>query len=159
MIRPYPLRLCVGCLAAALGFTVGCASQSDAAHKQVEELEGRVRRLQALSDRLEERVVAVEASLKVGTRTNRSPMASTDISRPELPVVQMAPTAPPPSAPDAAPEDEEPRPLIVGEGSRVEARSGGTVTSVANDPSRPSAAKSKGNKREPKSSSADRSAP
>lgn len=158
MIRPHPLRVCVGCLAAALSFTVGCASQNDATHKRVEELDGRVRRLQATADRLEERVAAAEAALKAGFRPNRSPLASTDIARPDLPVVQMESPDPPPPPPSPPSADEEPRPLIVGEGSRVEARSGSTVTSVANEPSR-SPAKTKGNKREPKPSSADRSAP
>jgi hypothetical protein len=111
-----------------LGF--GCAAQSDSNSKQLRELTEQVRGLQATTDRLQERLSALENS-----RTKeRGPAVVTTppMDTPNLPVVRMGAETVLPSVEASAVSNssEEPRPLIVGEGSRIETRTSGSEASV-----------------------------
>jgi hypothetical protein len=125
---------------ALMVFALGCASQSSDADRQLREQEARIKRLTATCDRLVERVSALETVGKTGPVGSR---LDTHVSsqRPDLPMVKVTPDRPeaePTSnveaPPDATPDDGR-RVEIVGEGSRVEARTAGESTSAA--PARP----------------------
>lgn len=106
---------------------VGCAAQSNNQTKQINELSEQVRRLQATTDHLQERMSALEnLRARESERSSRQVPAATP-GVPDLPVVKMTPDARAGTsdAPAANGETEEPRPLIVGEGSRIETRSSG----------------------------------
>ena len=107
--------------------TIGCASQSNATDRQVREQDGRIKRLSANCDRLEERVVALEAALRENAGlTAKTPGANA--AMPDLPTIKVVPDgqkAEAATATERYPEDatEDTRRLvIVGEGSRVETR-------------------------------------
>lgn len=132
-------RSAVQCLpfAAVMFLGMGCASQSDSSARQVRELTDQVRRLQATTDRLEERLSAIEhARPKEVQRPPNSVSLTTDM--PDLPVVKVNPEsgASASSVRSGGGDADEPRPLIVGEGSRVETRASGAEPSNANLPAR-----------------------
>lgn len=113
--------------AALLSQLVGCASQSNTQTKQLNELNEQVRRLQATSDHLQERMSALEnLRARESERASRQLPAATP-GVPDLPIVKMTPDARPSSheTSSVTGDNEEPRPLIVGEGSRIETRSSG----------------------------------
>ena len=104
-----------------------CASQTSASERQLRQHEERIKQLTANADRLEERMLALEAALRAGPDSVHS-VQETQSARPDLPVVKVLPngqkaetSADAPVAADAAIEDPR-RLTIVGEGSRVEAR-------------------------------------
>jgi len=115
---------------APLVLVLGCASQSSNANRQLHEQEERLRRLTANYDRLEERVIALEATTKVKS------IGKSAEPRPELPTVRVTPdhleAEPLPMGEGSAdiPGDDNHRVVIVGEGSRVEARAAGEVTTT-----------------------------
>ena len=133
------LRSLFSCIALiAIGsLAAGCASQSDGHARQVRELGAQVRQLQATSDRLEERLAAVEnARRHEPTKPLTGTAPPSDV--PELPIVRLHSEAMPGAAGEGhsgAAETDEPRPLIVGEGSRVETRASGE-SAPANTPLR-----------------------
>ena len=121
-----------------------CGDQANAKDRQMRELESRVRQLQASSDRMESRVLALEALMRtprpVSTQSDqRAPM------RPELPVVRVNPGQPATEShilregTSEDPSDDAARLSIVGQGSRVETRSvtGGSQAALAR-PAKPS---------------------
>lgn len=120
-----------------LAFTIvalGCASQSSNTERTLREQEERLKRMTATCDRLEERVLALEAAARKGVG-NSQPNASAGPPRPDLPTVKVTPDAPEPEMlpnVDSAIGDstsDNRRVVIVGEGSRVEARTAGEVSS------------------------------
>jgi hypothetical protein len=126
----WALVLLMPCLA------LGCAGQSAAHERQAKELEVRVRQLSTRCDRLEERLVAIEAveRYRTGSATTAP---NTSGERPDLPTVKAGPTdASPQGAPhdgvhaDTASDDSH-RLTIVGEGTRVEARESGEQRAAA----------------------------
>jgi len=122
---------------------MGCASQSDSGTRQLRELGEQVRRLQATTDRMEERLAAIEnARLKDVQRPPVPVSLTNDV--PNLPVVKVNPDAgalTDGSRPTAGDADES-RPLIVGEGTRIETRSSGAEPPGASVPLRRSKDKS-----------------
>lgn len=112
----------------------GCATQTDEQSRQLRELTDRLARMQSTTDRLEERVSALETVHR--TQSVKQVQTGNSAGVPaDLPVVKMAPpTSAIPSEGIAGvnSESEEPRTLIVGEGSRVEARSGAQESSPSN---------------------------
>ena len=142
-------------LAASLSVMVmalGCANQSTAIDRQVHEQEQRIKRLSANCDRLEERVLALEAVLRTQATHAKSPADAA--SRPDLPTVKVVPDGPKAEATpttdataDSAGEDGR-RLLIVGEGARVEARAANEngVSSAARQSPAVNSRASKGNK-------------
>lgn len=112
----------------------GCATQSDVQTKQLNELKEQVRRLQATSDRLQERLSALENQAVQDGQESQRPLPVVTPGVPELPVVKMSPEPKPPTADPSAytGESEEPRPLIVGEGSRIETRTSNGEAATSN---------------------------
>lgn len=125
-------------LAALLLCGSGCAAQSDNSSKQLHALADQVRRLQSTADRLEERMAAIEnARLRETQRTASLPVVSSEI--PSLPVIKADSESSAVSGDSSPPQGEtgdEPRPLIVGEGSRIETRSSGVELPATNNPTR-----------------------
>jgi hypothetical protein len=110
---------------------LGCASSNDATSKHLTELSERVSRLQTINDRLEERVSALEAATRARNEKPTVPSRSTALPQ-DLPVVKMAPALETSNEPIPMSGDgDEPRTLIVGEGSRIEARKSDEVTSLS----------------------------
>jgi len=117
-------------------FALGCASQSNNTDRQLRDHQAVITRLTATCDRLQERVIALEAAAngKASGSHSESPM---NPPRPDLPTVKVTP-----ERPDAEPiwnnadgvdatTDDSRRVEIVGEGSRVEARAAGDNNSTA----------------------------
>lgn len=114
-------------LFAVVPLALGCAAQTDDRGKQITQLSEQVRRIQATTDRLQERLSALE-NIRVREAERKPHVTQLPPDVPAgLPVVKMQPEAGAPSAevPSTTPEEEEPRPLIVGEGARIETRTGG----------------------------------
>ncbi len=117
-----------GCLLVLGAIVQGCASQSQETKARVDKLEIRQSQLQATVDRLEERLAAVENAARAqASRPAPAMDAASESTRPDLPLYRLGPegASPPPASAGAAPtSDDGPveRPLIVGEGSRVETR-------------------------------------
>lgn len=116
---------------------MACAADSAERDRQMKEFEARVRQLSTRCERLEERLVAVEAVERHRANTNANVSAS-DASaisaRPDLPTVKATPDSPSSSSPETSPEpgrtadtnpDDSNRLMIVGEGTRVETRVAG----------------------------------
>jgi hypothetical protein len=113
-----------------LVFASGCSSEKDGVEKQLSKLEEQVRHLQSETDRMGERLDAVE-SRKIAVAHEPEERVATNsntISRPKLKVVRMEPgdegvvdDAPETTA--SAPDDDTgPRVVIQGEGKSVESR-------------------------------------
>jgi hypothetical protein len=127
-----------------------CASQSNAADRQLREHEDRIKQLTVNADRQEERILALEAALRAGPGTVR-PVEEAKAARPDLPVVKVLPngqqvesSADPPIASEGVGEDPR-RLTIVGEGSRVEARAANEPPSPARRSTPANSRASKGN--------------
>lgn len=130
------LLLCPA-FAALLALGSGCAAQTDASSKRLNELNEQVRRLQATTDRLQERLSALEnARVREVERAPQPGSAPSAI--PELPVVKLQANADSSQLeqPSGAAETNEPRPLIVGEGSRIETRTGNSDSGAASSSQR-----------------------
>lgn len=113
----------------------GCATQSPDMEKQLREATERLHRLESRSDRLEERVSALE--LVKRTQASRGPEEGRPAGVPsDLPVVKMEPTrgAIGSDAADPGGETDEPRTLIVGEGARVETKTVSESSGAAASP-------------------------
>lgn len=128
MTRPLAKHLA---FAAMVPLALGCASQSDSNAKQVRDLSEQVRRLQSMTDRLEERLSALENARGKSQPRLTSSMSPPD-TVPDLPVVRASPDTASTAADvrSSQPESEESRPLIVGEGTRVETRNSGNESAV-----------------------------
>ena len=127
-----------------------CASQTSASERQVRQHEERIKQLTANADRLEERMLALEAALRAGPDSVH-PVEESMSARPDLPVVKVLPngqkaetSADAPLASDGAVEDSR-RLTIVGEGSRVEARAANETTAPARRSTPANSRQSKGN--------------
>lgn len=136
---------------------LACASQSAEQDRQMKDLSARVRQLSTNYERLEERLVAVEAleRHKAGTAETASSPAPVS-TRPDLPTVKAGPneqtmsesSSPEPGHVGETSADDPNRLMIVGEGSRVETRAAGDArTPTAASP--PSKTNSRAAKRNP----------
>lgn len=100
----------------------GCATQTDEQAKRLSELNDRIGRLQTTNERLEERMSALEAAHRANVTKPTNLGQRTTVPQ-DLPVVKMTPPPATANEPTTVGSDtDEPRTLIVGEGSRVEAR-------------------------------------
>jgi hypothetical protein len=123
-------------LIALLIFAPGCASQTQATEHQVRDLEARIKRISANSERMEERILALEAATQSGP-SGRRDQQDVNAARPELPVVRVDPngqkfdTASDAERPPDGATDDSRRLVIVGEGSRVEARTASETSPAA----------------------------
>lgn len=129
-----------------------CAAQNSQTDRQVQELERRVKQLSAKSDRMEDRLAALELAYRAATDNTERAASATPI-RPELPTVKVNPNE---STPEVGHEldrardptaDDAKRLTIVGEGSRIETRVGGDSTGPS-----PANSANKGNSHAPKRS-------
>lgn len=119
-----------GAIFVAIGLGVGlggCASEQDSIDKQLAKLHDDVTRLQAETDRMGERMEALELRTVASERTEERVAAATPqtVTRPKLKVVRVEPEAEPSAAEasDAAAEgDSGPRVVIQGEGKTLESR-------------------------------------
>ena len=106
----------------------GCASDKDHVEKQLSKLKDDVRHMQSETDRMAERLDAMEARQASAPRANEERVASNvpAIVRPKLKVVRMEPGEENDDASEAGPQpaqdDGGPRVLIRGEGTSVESR-------------------------------------
>lgn len=150
--------------------TQGCASDKQHLEKQLSKLEDQVRHLQSETDRMGERLDAVEARNTAASHYAEERVAANAaiVTRPKLKVVRVEPGADEPSddVPEAPPAEAEapdadagPRVLIEGEGKSIESRTlPGTApvaakTAPAASKSAPAAPKS--TKRDAKSNKAE----
>jgi hypothetical protein len=104
--------------------TAACGSDHDRVEKQLAKLREQVAELQADTDRMGERLDAVEASKAPATPSDHrlASVASETMSRPKLKVVRVDPNAgAEPEASDAD-SDAGPRVVIQGEGKSLETR-------------------------------------
>jgi outer membrane murein-binding lipoprotein Lpp len=105
---------------------IGCASAQDSIEKQIAKLHDDVTRLQAETDRMSERMEAMELRAASARREERVASAeTTTISRPKLKVVRVEPDAEPTAAAASeAGSDAEAagRVVIQGEGKALESR-------------------------------------
>jgi outer membrane murein-binding lipoprotein Lpp len=108
----------------------GCASDKDHVEKQLSKLTDEVHHMQSETDRMAERLDAMEARQASAPRASEERIASNapTIVRPKLKVVRMEPgeEIAPDDASEAgaqpAPDDGGPRVLIRGEGTTLESR-------------------------------------
>jgi outer membrane murein-binding lipoprotein Lpp len=106
-----------------MGLTVvGCSSDRDRVEKQLAKLSEQVTELQAETDRMGERLDAVEASKPAPTDQRLASAAPETMSRPKLKVVRVDPEAG--AEPEVSDADSEagPRVVIQGEGKSLETR-------------------------------------
>jgi len=128
MRRPCTLRLpAVPFLCALSALSAGCASDGEAVEKRLAKLQEEVTRIQSETDRMSERLDAVElrqaTAPSSADRVASAPQAT--MSRPKLKVVRVepGPSEPNVEAPAAQPADESgPRVIIQGEGKALESR-------------------------------------
>jgi hypothetical protein len=127
-----------------------CASQTSASERQLRQHEERIKQLMASADKLEERMLALEAALRAGPDSIH-PVEESKSTRPELPVVKVLPNGQKAETSEVAPlgsdgalEDSR-RLTIVGEGSRVEARAANEATAPARRSTPANPRQSKGN--------------
>ena len=120
-----------------------CASQTSASERQLRQHEERIKQLTANADRLEERMLALEAALRAGPDSVHS-VQETQSARPDLPVVKVLPNGQ--KAETSVDAIEDPRRLtIVGEGSRVEARAANETAAPARRSTPANSRSAKGN--------------
>jgi hypothetical protein len=111
----------------ALAGLCSCASYESSIEKQLAKLHDDVTRLQAETDRMGERMEAMEARSSAASRSEEQVASAVPatLSRPKLKVVRVEPDAEPTAAAaaEAAPDVEgSPRVLIQGEGKTLETR-------------------------------------
>ena len=142
------MRLGIGL--ALIMIAQGCASQSGATDRRLHEQAELIKRLSANCDRLEERIIALEAAIRSGSGGVHRPQ-DTNAERPELPVVKVVPNGQKADtfsdtdmSTEGAVEDSQ-RLTIVGEGSRVEARTAAESTAAARQSAPAKSRASKGN--------------
>lgn len=112
----------------------GCAANASSTDKQIQSLRDELTMTQTALDRMEERLSAMEASSKVSAAAPPAGGGTGLLARPDLRVVKLTPANPgtgaesapdpasPPTVAQAPEEAEGERPVIVGEGSRLETR-------------------------------------
>jgi len=114
-----------------LASAAGCSSDKDRVEKQLSKLRDEVAHLQSETDRMGERLDAMEvqkAAVPHYAEERVAEGSSTTISRPRLKVVRMEPGAEGPTAdgdsadPPAPDADTGPRMIIQGEGKSLESR-------------------------------------
>jgi hypothetical protein len=136
-------------------FSVGCAPEKGGVEKQLSKLQDEVRHLQSETDRMTERLDAVEARRVAAPREAESRDGDERVAnngtvmRPKLKIVHMEPgddgmagDVPEASAP-ATDEDTGPRLLIQGEGKSVESRQLSGTAPVAAKSSKADGSKSR----------------
>jgi hypothetical protein len=101
---------------------VGCSSDRDTVEKQLAKLREQVTELQAETDRMGERLDAVEASKPAPTDQRTASVAPETMSRPKLKVVRVDPEAGVEPEVSDADSDAGPRVVIQGEGKSLETR-------------------------------------
>ncbi|HEY3498673.1 MAG TPA: hypothetical protein VGK73_28475 [Polyangiaceae bacterium] len=113
----------------SLAFGLGaCAAQEDSVEKQLSKLHDDITRLQAETDRMSERMEALELRGTASARSEERVASSappTTVSRPKLKVVRVEPDGEPTAADASDPGtegDSAPRLLIQGEGKTLESR-------------------------------------
>lgn len=123
----FPAGLLVAALSMVVVSLSGCAGQSAEMEQRLAKLELKLAQLQAVSDRSEERVAALENAARIDSERARVAPASVPENPTDLPVVHLGPgTENAQPKPIDLPNEEganDSRPLIVGEGERVETRS------------------------------------
>lgn len=102
----------------------GCASDHDRVEQQLQKLREQVTELQAETDRMGERLDAVEASRTTAPPADErlASAAPKTMSRPKLKVVRVEPGGTPEAEVSDADSDAGPRLLIQGEGKALETR-------------------------------------
>lgn len=146
--------------------TPGCSGEKDHLEKQLSKLTDEVRRLQSETDRMGERLDAVETRSAATSHyaEERVALSGTTVTRPKLKVVRVEPGAddaplaeadPAPVAPDAPEVDDGPRVLIQGEGKSVESRTLPAGAPVAAKTAQVSRAPGPKAKADPKASKAE----
>jgi len=101
---------------------VGCSSERDTVEKQLAKLREQVTELQAETDRMGERLDAVEASKPAPTDERLASATPETMSRPKLKVVRVDPDAGAEPEVSDADSDAGPRVVIQGEGKSLETR-------------------------------------
>jgi hypothetical protein len=130
----------LGVIFAASGL-FACAAEQDSIEKQLAKLHDDVTRLQAETDRMSERMDAMEvrnASPAPPAEERVASAENTTLTRPKLKVVRVEPDSEPSAAAaaDPAADPEAPRVLIQGEGKTLESRTlPGTAPKPAPKPS------------------------
>jgi|RhiMethySRZTD1v2_1073278.scaffolds.fasta_scaffold53029_4 hypothetical protein len=137
------IRTLAGLVVALSVCVQGCGGSADAQKKRVRELEEELTQLQNSHDRLEERVTSLEVSrpdpraepkATAASNADSNPAPAEEralpatLERPPLKVFKLGPNAgaPPPAAAPSAEEapgeeaSDEPRPVIRGQGQRIE---------------------------------------
>lgn len=114
-------------ISAVFGFLslAGCASDGDAVEKRLSKMHEEVTRLQNDTDRMAERLDAMEMRQSAAPRMDErvASTESTSVTRPKLKVVRVQADGEPFAAAASEPElDEGPRVLIQGEGKSLETR-------------------------------------
>jgi hypothetical protein len=104
----------------------GCASEGDALDKRFAKLQEELTRVQSQTDRMAERLDAIELRQATAPKPDEARMAKaepTTLARPKLKVVRVEADGEVPS--DASPPADEagPRVIIQGEGKSIETRS------------------------------------
>jgi hypothetical protein len=128
-------------------FAAGCSSEKDGVEKQLSKLQDQLRHLQSETDRMGERLDAVESRQATASRPAEERVANngSTLERPKLKVVRMEPGDE--AAADDAPEtgapppedDTAPRLVIQGEGKSIESRQLAGAAPAAAKTSKPDA--------------------
>jgi hypothetical protein len=120
----------------------GCASEGDALDKRFAKLQEELTRVQSQTDRMAERLDAIELRQATAPKPDEGRVANaepTTLSRPKLKVVRVEADGEVPSDESQAPADDGPRVIIQGEGKTLETRSVATPPQKsAPKPSEPS---------------------
>jgi outer membrane murein-binding lipoprotein Lpp len=141
---------------AVFGFLTlaGCASDGDAVEKRLSKMHEEVTRLQNDTDRMAERMDAMEMRQKDAPRSDERVARAepTSLLRPKLKVVRVEADGEQSAAAASEPElDEGPRVLIQGEGKALESRTlPGSIKSPAKSQSLPAKTQPSGKTAEPK---------
>lgn len=119
----------------------GCASEGDALDKRFAKLQEELTRVQSQTDRMAERLDAVELRQAATPKPDEGRVASaepTTQTRPKLKVVRVEADGEVPSDESQVPADDGPRVIIQGEGKTLETRSiAGPPQKSAPKPSEP----------------------
>lgn len=105
----------------------GCAAEGDALDKRFAKLQEELTRVQSQTDRMAERLDAIELRQATAPKPDEERLASaapTTTARPKLKVVRVeAEGEVPQDESQASPDDSGPRLIIQGEGKSIESRS------------------------------------